>query len=279
MTSTPEHPALLRPIFPAPLQALLDRSMAEAVRTDPGQRQAARDRGLSHDGQPDFYAAMAGAAMPVPGFRGAPLHSGPEFGARHVVEFGTSSACPRSARRGPAREWRRPGRDDGIPAREGEPARAHFVEAGLDDLIELRVGDARETLAGDLPDPVDLLLLDAAKDAYATSSASSRSGSAPEASSSATGRISTAATADGRPITSRRSVTRPTATAWRRSSPRPWPALLPRPRGAPVSARARPGWRARRGRGSDLRPTTPQRPSSPPATRPRARARTQSRRR
>jgi protein-L-isoaspartate O-methyltransferase len=45
-------------------------------------------------------------------------------------------------------------------------ARANFEEAGLADLIEIRVGDALETLAGGLPDEVDLVLLDGAPHLY-----------------------------------------------------------------------------------------------------------------
>jgi len=45
-------------------------------------------------------------------------------------------------------------------------ARANLVAAGLDDLVEIRVGDALETLARDLPETVDLVLLDGAKSLY-----------------------------------------------------------------------------------------------------------------
>ncbi|AWB24567.1 methyltransferase [Methylobacterium currus] len=168
MTPALARPARLRPIFPAPLQSLLDRLYAEAVQTDPGLRQAARDRGLSHDGQPDFYAAMAEAAMPVTPDFGALLYIlARSSGARHVVEFGTSFGLSTLCLAAAMREngGGRIVTTEFLPEKANR-ARAHFIEAGLDDLIELRVGDARETLARDLPDPVDLLLLDAAKDAY-----------------------------------------------------------------------------------------------------------------
>ena len=46
-------------------------------------------------------------------------------------------------------------------------ARANNPEAaGLADPVEIRTGDALRTLAGDLPDTVDLLLLDGAKALY-----------------------------------------------------------------------------------------------------------------
>jgi predicted O-methyltransferase YrrM len=47
-----------------------------------------------------------------------------------------------------------------------ELARQHFVEGGVSDLVEIREGDALVTLATDLPESVDLLLLDGAKALY-----------------------------------------------------------------------------------------------------------------
>jgi predicted O-methyltransferase YrrM len=47
-----------------------------------------------------------------------------------------------------------------------EMARHHFVEGGVGDLVEIRQGDALVTLATDLPESVDLLLLDGAKALY-----------------------------------------------------------------------------------------------------------------
>ena len=46
-------------------------------------------------------------------------------------------------------------------------ARKNLEAAGLADLVEFREGDALETLARDLPSPIDLLLLDGAKALYA----------------------------------------------------------------------------------------------------------------
>ncbi|WP_025856716.1 O-methyltransferase [Pseudomonas sp. CHM02] len=45
-------------------------------------------------------------------------------------------------------------------------AREHFIDGGVSDLIHIREGDALVTLASDLPDSVDLLLLDGAKALY-----------------------------------------------------------------------------------------------------------------
>jgi predicted O-methyltransferase YrrM len=81
-------------------------------------------------------------------------------GARTVIEFGTSFgvsaiylACAV--------------RDNGggtvigteLQVEKAAAAQQNFVDAGVADLIELRTGDARQTLA-DVSGPIDLLLLD-----------------------------------------------------------------------------------------------------------------------
>jgi predicted O-methyltransferase YrrM len=87
--------------------------------------------------------------------------------AKAIVEFGTSfgvSTLHLSAAL----------RDNGggrLIGTEFEPtkvdgARASIAAAGLDDLVEIRAGDAVETLARDLPETVDLVLLDGAKGLY-----------------------------------------------------------------------------------------------------------------
>jgi predicted O-methyltransferase YrrM len=45
-------------------------------------------------------------------------------------------------------------------------ARQHLAEGGLIDLVEIREGDALRTLGVDLPETIDLLLLDGAKALY-----------------------------------------------------------------------------------------------------------------
>jgi len=45
-------------------------------------------------------------------------------------------------------------------------ARDHLEQGGLLDLVDIRAGDALETLATDLPEQIDLLLLDGAKALY-----------------------------------------------------------------------------------------------------------------
>jgi predicted O-methyltransferase YrrM len=52
-----------------------------------------------------------------------------------------------------------------ILASKARVARANLAEAGLADHADVRLGDALETLR-DLPEPVDLVLLDGWKDLY-----------------------------------------------------------------------------------------------------------------
>jgi predicted O-methyltransferase YrrM len=47
-----------------------------------------------------------------------------------------------------------------------ERARNNLTAGGLVDLVEIREGDALQTLSGDLPETIDLLLLDGAKSLY-----------------------------------------------------------------------------------------------------------------
>ena len=50
---------------------------------------------------------------------------------------------------------------------KAEKARENLTRAGLIDLVEIRTGDALQTLADGLPQSIDLLLLDGAKALYA----------------------------------------------------------------------------------------------------------------
>ncbi len=89
------------------------------------------------------------------------------MGATAAVEFGTSFGVSTLYLAAALR-------DNGggrVITSEFEPtkvdrARENFEAAGLGDLIDLRAGDALETLAEDLPDRIDLVLLDGAKQLY-----------------------------------------------------------------------------------------------------------------
>jgi predicted O-methyltransferase YrrM len=89
------------------------------------------------------------------------------MGAVSVVEFGTSFGVS-TLHLAAALKDNGGGR---VITSEFEPskvdrARANFEAAGLADLIDLRAGDALDTLARDLPDQIDLVLLDGAKQLY-----------------------------------------------------------------------------------------------------------------
>ena len=87
--------------------------------------------------------------------------------ARAIVEFGTSFGLSTLHLAAALR-------DNGggkLISTEFEPtkiarARANLSAAGLDDLVEIRAGDALETLARDLPEGIDFVLLDGAKNLY-----------------------------------------------------------------------------------------------------------------
>jgi predicted O-methyltransferase YrrM len=87
--------------------------------------------------------------------------------ARNIVEFGTSFGISTLHLAAGVR-------DNGggrVIGTEFEPskvatARANMTAAGLADLVEIRAGDALETLSRDLPDTIDLVLLDGAKSLY-----------------------------------------------------------------------------------------------------------------
>jgi predicted O-methyltransferase YrrM len=88
-------------------------------------------------------------------------------GARTIVEFGTSFGISTLHL---AAALRDNGGGDLITS-EFEPskvarARHNLTTGGLTDLVEIREGDALQTLSVDLPDKIDLVLLDGAKALY-----------------------------------------------------------------------------------------------------------------
>ncbi|PPQ16478.1 methyltransferase [Bradyrhizobium sp. AC87j1] len=87
--------------------------------------------------------------------------------ARVIVEFGTSFGISTLH---PAAGLRDNGGGHLITS-EFEPskaarARENLIAGGLIDLVEIREGDALKTLSADLPDAIDLVLLDGAKALY-----------------------------------------------------------------------------------------------------------------
>jgi predicted O-methyltransferase YrrM len=116
-----------------------------------------------------FYARAKEIHMPVSPETGRLLYLlARGNGARAIVEFGTSFGISTIHLAAALR-------DNGggrIIGTELEPnklghARRNLQEAGLADLVDIREGDALETLSRDLPDRIDLVLLDGHKPLYA----------------------------------------------------------------------------------------------------------------
>jgi predicted O-methyltransferase YrrM len=110
---------------------------------------------------------MRGCFIPVSREQGEFLYlTARALGASTIVEFGTSFAISTLYLAAAVR-------DNGggqvigseIERSKWERARAHLQEGGLADCVEVRLGDALETLK-DVPEPIDLVLLDGWKDLY-----------------------------------------------------------------------------------------------------------------
>lgn len=163
-----------------PVAPLLDRLFTEADASDPATTPSVAGywNGLTSEDKArlvrsrteyaDFYGRMKDVPLAVSRETGRLLYMlARSSHAVSIVEFGTSfglsTICLAAALRDNSG-----GR---LVTSEFEPskiarARANLTDAGLADLVEFREGDALETLSRDLPDSVDLLLLDGAKALY-----------------------------------------------------------------------------------------------------------------
>ena len=91
--------------------------------------------------------------------------------AKAIVEFGTSFGLSTLHLAAALRDnWGHGGGGRLITTEfetfKAERAQEHLVAGGLLDLVEIRLGDALQTLAVDLPETIDLVLLDGAKALY-----------------------------------------------------------------------------------------------------------------
>jgi predicted O-methyltransferase YrrM len=116
----------------------------------------------------DLYGRLKDLALPVSRGTGVLLYMLARTSrARTIVEFGTSFGISTIHLAAALR-------DNGggrlitseFEDAKVERARANLAAAGLLDLVEIRMGDALRTLAGNLPDAIDLVLLDGAKALY-----------------------------------------------------------------------------------------------------------------
>jgi len=160
----------------SPVAALLDRLFDEAARASPASSSAfaalsgeERERLMrSKTGYLDLYARLKDLPLPVSRETGWLLYMlARSSRARSIVEFGTSLGISTLHLAAALR-------DNGggrLITTEFEPskiarAQENLVAGGLADLVEIRAGDALQTLRTDLPDTIDLLLLDGAKALY-----------------------------------------------------------------------------------------------------------------
>ncbi|MFZ0266236.1 O-methyltransferase [Caulobacter sp.] len=160
----------------SPVAPLLDRLFAEAAATSPMDHPAAAAMTAedlarlmrSKTDYRDFYGQLKDFPLAVSRDTGVLLYIlARGAGARAIVEFGTSFGLSTLHLAAAVR-------DNGggvVITSEFEPskaarARQNLAAGGLADLVEIREGDALQTLGVDLPETIDLVLLDGAKALY-----------------------------------------------------------------------------------------------------------------
>ncbi|EJJ29050.1 O-methyltransferase [Rhizobium sp. CF142] len=157
----------------APLAPLLDQLFAEAAKaTSPVMAALSRDERerLMHSKTEylDFYGCLKDLWLPVSRQTGELLYMlARSTNARTIVEFGTSFGISTLYLAAALRD-NGGGRliSSEFEVSKVARARQNLTEGGLADLVEIREGDALQTLSTDLPDSIDLLLLDGAKSLY-----------------------------------------------------------------------------------------------------------------
>jgi len=159
-----------------PVAPLLERLLAEATLLRPeaspafaGMSERGEELMRSKSGHVELYAQLKDFPLPVSRDTGLLLYMlARSFEARSIVEFGTSFGISTLFLAAALR-------DNGggrLITTEFEPskvvrARSNLAAGGLLDLVEIREGDALQTLGSDLPETIDLVLLDGAKPLYA----------------------------------------------------------------------------------------------------------------
>lgn len=159
------------PVAPL-LQQLFDEADAASPQSSPAfanlDRAALTRLMQSRTEYRELYAQLKDQPLPVSRETGALLYMlARSIGAKDIVEFGTSFGISTLHLAAALR-------DNGggrLITSEFEPskvarAQANLVTGGVADLVEIRQGDALQTLARDLPERIDLLLLDGAKALY-----------------------------------------------------------------------------------------------------------------
>lgn len=160
----------------APLAPLLDRLFEEACATLPAINAAIADLSdaeqarliCSKTDYRDLYGRLKEFPLAVSRETGTLLYMlARSCNAQTIVEFGTSFGISTLHLAAALR-------DNGggrLITSEFEPSKVartqeNLAAGGLIDLVEIREGDALQTLSADLPETIDLLLLDGAKALY-----------------------------------------------------------------------------------------------------------------
>ena len=160
----------------APLAPLLDRLFADAEAAEPKIDAAFADLSdaeqtrmlRSKTDYGELYWRMKDLPLPVSRETGALLYMlARSSGARTIVEFGTSFGISTLHLAAALRD----NRGGHLITSEFEPSKAarardNLKAGGVIDLVEIREGDALKTLSVDLPEAIDLVLLDGAKALY-----------------------------------------------------------------------------------------------------------------
>ncbi|TXI11022.1 MAG: O-methyltransferase [Rhizobium sp.] len=164
----------------APLAPLLKNLFEEAAAASPSTTPSVAAYWASLSGEDrarlvrsktdylDFYGRLKDIPLAISQETGALLYMlARSTRARTIVEFGTSFGISTLYLCAALRE----NGGGHLITTEFEPskvarARANLTAGGLIDLVEIREGDALQTLSADLPDSIDLLLLDGAKALY-----------------------------------------------------------------------------------------------------------------
>ncbi|MFZ0945033.1 MAG: O-methyltransferase [Syntrophobacteraceae bacterium] len=161
---------LAPPLAPLLAQIFADADVTQATLEQQLENFSPEERdALKEDGDyRELYARMKDFHLAVSRDTGVLLYMlVRSTGARSIIEFGTSFGISTLHLAAALK-------DNGgghLISTEFEPskvvrARENITEANLSDLVEIREGDALETLARDLPETIDLVLLDGAKALY-----------------------------------------------------------------------------------------------------------------
>jgi predicted O-methyltransferase YrrM len=151
------------------VQRVLDSLYNDAARNDPRIRKAARTARIKGESETDYYSrALRNAYIPVgPDFGGLLYTLARSSKATTIVEFGTSFGISTIYL---ASAMRDNGTGKVITAEfvpeKAERARKNLAAAGLEKWVEIRIGDALETLKSGFPDKIDMVFMDGAKGLY-----------------------------------------------------------------------------------------------------------------